>query len=291
MRLLKRHPNDTVSLTKNLVGDDIPDYAILSHTWRGDADEVTLKDIETSSGQSKIGYEKIEFCVNQAKQDGLEYFWIDTCCINQANSPEVSEAINSMFRWYRNATRCYVYLSDVLFSLKRKWNSEETDMQLAFRASKWFTRGWTLQELLAPSSVEFFARNGKRIGDKKGLGKQIHEITGIPISALQGADLSTFKVEERLKWAENRETTREEDRAYCLLGIFGVFMSPRYGEGKSREFNRLRAKINKASTYPSIVIPFSRDQDFVERGSMIDRIQNCNKLGFRTALVGLGGVG
>src|SRR5947209_7172993 len=97
--------------------------------------------------------------------------------------------------------------------------------ELDFRKSRWFTRGWTLKELLAPGSVEFFSREGKQLGDKRTLERQIHEITGIAIPALRGTPLSQFGIDERLSWAENRQTTRKEDKAYSLLGIFDVFMS------------------------------------------------------------------
>jgi Heterokaryon incompatibility protein (HET) len=247
MRLLERGPDDKISLTKNLIGDNIPEYAILSHTWGQETEEVTLRDIVDGTGESKAGYGKIRFCMEQTKRDGLQYFWIDTCCIDQSNSPEVSEAINSMFRWYSNAIKCYVYLADVSIPDSEQNRQQSSPVwEAAFRNSRWFTRGWTLQELLAPSLVEFFTWDGQRLGDKKSLGQQIHEITGIAILALQGAALSEFEVEERLKWAEKRETTREEDAAYCLVGIFRVFMSPRYGEGKEKEIHRLRTKIKKA---------------------------------------------
>ncbi|KAF2727861.1 NACHT-domain-containing protein [Polyplosphaeria fusca] len=180
----------------------------------------------------KPGYEKIRFCAEQARQDGLEYFWIDSC------------SINSMFRWYRNADRCYVYLSDVS-TAKRKVNGDVCEWEAAFRRSRWFTRGWTLQELLAPRVVEFFSRQRKRLGDTCSLREQIHEITGIPEAALQGELLSQFTVNDRLSWIEHRKTKREEDKAYSLLGVFGVYMPPIYGEGIGRAFDRLRDEIKK----------------------------------------------
>src|SRR4051794_31465518 len=111
MRLLERKDNDKFSLTKDLI-NNIPAYAILSHTWGGDDQEVTFKDVTNGTGQSKAGYQKIRFCGEQAARDGLRYFWIDTCCIDKSNHSELTEAINSMFRWYRESARCYVYLSD-----------------------------------------------------------------------------------------------------------------------------------------------------------------------------------
>jgi hypothetical protein len=251
MRLLQRGHDGEFSLTKDLVGDNIPPYAILSHTWGPDTEEVTFEDLvdgtgKDKAGKDKAGYDKIRFCAEQARRDGLQYFWVDTCCINKSNNNELSEAINSMFRWYHDAARCYVYLSN--FSITgREQNSEQSELlwESAFRASRWFTRGWTLQELLAPASVEFFTREGRRLGDKRSLEQQIHEITGIAIPALRGTPLSQFEVDERLKWAETRQTTRAEDWAYCLLGIFGVFMPLIYGEGRENAIRRLRKEIDE----------------------------------------------
>lgn len=240
MHLLKVDTHGELSLIKNFL-NNTPRYAILSHTWGEDEDEVTFNDLENRSGEAKPGYEKIRFCKEQVEQDDLQYFWVDTCCINKTDHSELSEAITSMFAWYRDAAKCYVYLSDVS-TRKRSNNSQmERKWEPAFRNSRWFKRGWTLQELLAPTSVEFFAQ-GEFLGDKKLLGGLIHEITGIPLTALDGASLSNFSVDERLRWVTKRETKRKEDKAYCLVGIFDVSMSPRYGEGE-RAFVRLRKKI------------------------------------------------
>ena len=118
-----------------------------------------------------------------------------------------------------------------------------------FRESRWFTRGWTLQELLAPDSVEFFSREGNRLGDKKTLAREIHEITGIAAQAVRGTSLSEFDIDERLSWAESRQTRRSEDEAYSLLGIFDVHMTPIYGEGRDDAFKRLLRKIAKNEDY------------------------------------------
>jgi hypothetical protein len=112
MRLLKLDSHGELGVTKDLF-DNIPPYAILSHTWEEDDEEVTFKDISKGSGKDKAGYRKIQFCRKQAARDGLHYFWVDSCCINKSSSTELLEAINSMFRWYRRAARCYVYLTDV----------------------------------------------------------------------------------------------------------------------------------------------------------------------------------
>jgi hypothetical protein len=247
MRLLHCDDAGGYHLTKPLPNDNaIPRYAILSHTWGADSNEVTFNDLTNGTGTDKSGYEKIRFCAEQAKQDGLDHFWIDTCCIDKENKAELSNAINSMFRWYRNAARCYVYLSDVsIVKQKQKANNDISEWESAFRRSKWFTRGWTLQELLAPRLVEFFSRQRNRLGDKNSLRLQIHAITGIPERALEGEPLSNFSLNDRLSWIEHRETKREEDKAYSLLGIFGVYMPPIYGEGVGRAFDRLRDEIKK----------------------------------------------
>ncbi|KAF2647145.1 HET-domain-containing protein, partial [Lophiostoma macrostomum CBS 122681] len=240
MRLLLRSNTGKFSLTKEFVGDDIiPPYAILSHTWK-EGEEVTFKDLTDGTGQKRAGYEKIRFCGQQAERDGLQYFWVDTCCIDKSSSAELSEAINSMFRWYRDAAKCYVYLSDVSVSgideFRRRWKPE-------FKRSRWFTRGWTLQELIAPKSVEFFSKEGQRLGDKQNLEQTLYEISGIAIQALRGSPLSHFSAKERLSWAANRQTKREEDEAYSLLGIFDIYMPAIYGEGRKGALNRLQKEI------------------------------------------------
>ncbi|RFU32244.1 hypothetical protein B7463_g4094, partial [Scytalidium lignicola] len=246
MRLLQRNSTGWLSLTEDLNGDGIPEYAILSHTWGADIEEVTFEDIINGTGEDKPGYEKIQFCGEQAQRDGLQYFWVDTCCINKRNYAELSHSINSMFRWYCNATRCYVYLSDLsisTFDSNNEYNPQlwESD----FRKCTWFTRGWTLQELLAPSSVDFFSCEFKRVGNKSSLEHQIHEITGIPKLALQGARLSQFSDKERFSWIQPRETKLEEDKAYSLFGIFDVHIPLRYGEGMTTAFKRLEEEIDK----------------------------------------------
>jgi hypothetical protein len=299
MRLLKNKGDGEVTIVSFAEGA-IPPYAILSHTWGADTEEVTFADVEKGGGQAKSGYQKILFCGQQASRDGLEYFWIDTCCIDKENSAELSLAINSMFRWYRNSARCYVYLSDVSAlpldtnpegDLRRQSVFQETGWltwiwvllvinpifrwyhstirrfffpldvlnppsdtgigqrpqayELNLRKSRWFTRGWTLQELLAPSCVEFFSREHKRLGDLRSLTQQIHEITGIPKTALEGAPLYQFSDKDRFSWIQSRQTKIEEDKAYSLLGIFGIEMPLRYTEGSASAFNRLDEEIYK----------------------------------------------
>jgi hypothetical protein len=243
MRLLKRSDIGALSLTDDLPDQDVPEYVALSHTWGAAGQEVTLQDFQSRSTEQrtgKAGYAKIRFCSDQAAQDGYQYFWIDTCCIDKTNNVELTEAINSMFRWYREAARCYVYLSDVKVA-----EQQHNAWQNNFTNSKWFTRGWTLQELLAPKSVEFFSSEGFRLGNKNSLEGEIQRITGIPIDALRGRSLSDFSVSERMDWATKRTTTRKEDEAYSLLGIFDIHMPLIYGE-REKALVRLREQIDRS---------------------------------------------
>ena len=199
MRLLERKP-DGDFVFRESTNKDVLAYAILSHTWlENDSEEVSFQDIEAGTGKSKAGWKKIQFCADKAAADGLRYFWIDTCCINKKNSTELSKAINSMFRWYQKAARCYVYLTDV-----SAYDGKETPQQglfpweATFTKSRWFTRGLTLQELLAPTLVDFFGLEGERLGSKLTLEVTIHDITGIPRAALRGEPLDGFSCDERM---------------------------------------------------------------------------------------------
>ncbi|ORY01187.1 heterokaryon incompatibility protein-domain-containing protein [Clohesyomyces aquaticus] len=245
MRLLRHSETGYFSLTQ-FPDNAIPPYAILSHTWGADTEEVTFDDITNGKGKDKPGCEKIYFCGEQAARDKLDYFWIDTCCINKSSDAELSESINSMFRWYQCAKRCYVYLSDVSEVEQKRLDKEaKSTWEGAFQQSRWWTRGWTLQELLAPTSVQFFSKEGKYLGDRQSLAELIQKITGINILALQGSALSNFETSIKLKWAKNRQTTREEDLSYSLLGIFGISMPVIYGEGKQNAMRRLMREIDQ----------------------------------------------
>jgi hypothetical protein len=242
MRLLKASSSGGFELV-SFPDDNLPRYAILSHTWTT-GQEVTYGELVAGTSRSKAGLGKIKFCVDRAAHDDIDYCWVDTCCIDKSDSAELSTAINSMFRYYQRANKCYVYLSDVSVP------EEVTDAQAfritwetAFRQSRWFTRGWTLQELLAPSIVEFFSKNGKLLGSKKSLEQDIHDITKLPLEVLRGQNFSTFSIEERLSWTVRRTTTLKEDKVYCLLGIFGVFLPLIYGEGETYAMDRLRDEI------------------------------------------------
>lgn len=246
MRLLEIYDDGRFGLTKDLSvpsHGQKPEYAILSHTWGPDEEEVTFDDLEKNVGGSKAGYMKLLFCSRRAQRDHLRYFWVDTCCIDKRNNTELTEAINSMFRWYRYAKKCYVYLTDVSMDCNVHESSDQA-FEKSMQGSRWFKRGWTLQELIAPASVEFFSVEEQYIGSKHTLEQLIHRITDIPVTALKGAPLSQFSVDERLKWTKGRRTHKDEDQIYCLLGIFGISMSIIYGEQIEGAFNRLMHEIN-----------------------------------------------
>ncbi|KAM7216074.1 HET domain containing protein [Rhypophila decipiens] len=278
MRLLERDHTGEFGLTKRLPNDKIPEippYAILSHTWG--EEEVLFGDLADGTAKNKSGYAKIQFCGAQAERDGLRFFWVDTCCIDKsdkADKAELQHALNSMFDWYRRAAKCYVYLADVStyqeitdnpdcklvvrrsgcvtqggalpeLNIPAIANLFSKGWKQAFRQSKWFTRGWTLQELIAPTIIEFFSKEGFRLGDKKSLEQEIHNITRIPLRALQSYPLSDFSFDERKAWAEKRNTTRDEDKAYSLFGIFDVHIPVLYGEGKEKAFKRLQDKFQE----------------------------------------------
>jgi hypothetical protein len=244
MRLLKRSMRDDFQLV-SFDDENVPPYAILSHTWT-EGQEVLYNELVTGVGKDKTGHAKLRFCSERAAADGLEYFWVDTCCIDKSTSQGLSTSINSMFRWYQRASKCYVYLPDVVISNDIS-NAEDYPIawRKAFRCSRWFSRGWTLQELVAPSSVEFFSKDGKRLGSRVSLEQEIHEITKLPIRVLRGQPLNEFSIEERMSWAAQRTTTITEDKVYCLLGIFGVFLPLIYGEGEIYATRRLREEIEK----------------------------------------------
>ncbi|PQE21863.1 hypothetical protein CJF31_00007706 [Rutstroemia sp. NJR-2017a BVV2] len=268
--------------------------------------EVTYHDLISGAGKSKSGYEKIKFCGEQAAKDGLRYFWVDTCCIDKSDPAELSNAINSMFRWYRNAKKCYVYLTDVSTSGDDVYiQANQSVWEAAFRSSRWFTRGWTLQELIAPAEVEFFSQERKLLGDKRSLEKPIYEITRIPFQALRGNPFSDFSIAERKRWVAQRQTTEEEDMVYCLLGLCEVSMPAIYGEGKEAALKRLEMTVKGFSTNESepkdlkdntasFIVPFDRNLNFTGRGTQLTEVEAKLFTGGRAtkvAITGLGGIG
>jgi hypothetical protein len=217
----------------------VPEYAILSHTW-GEG-EVSYQDLISGAEVQKKGWSKIRDCCARAAKDGWKYVWIDTCCINKESSAELSESINSMFAWYEQAAVCYAYLADV------DGRSDDHKSQLCL--SRWFKRGWTLQEFLAPRFVVFLDQNWADLGTRYSLQNIISPIT--KIQPQQMIDFRSCNVATKFSWAALRETTRPEDQAYCLMGLFGINMPLLYGEG-SRAFMRLQRKIIASSNDESI---------------------------------------
>jgi len=233
MRLL----NTSTLEVQEFLESRVPEYVILSHTWR--EEEVTLQDLLSGEAPTKKGYAKLTGCCRKAKDDGFTYCWIDTCCIDKTSSAELSEAINSMYQWYKNACICYAYLEDVQ-------GSPASDDYKAFRDSRWFSRGWTLQELIAPGIVEFYNASWSEIGTRRSLHELLENITGINTFILIGGDPLNCPVNVRMSWAARRRTTRTEDEAYCLLGLFDVNIPLLYGEGR-RAFLRLQEEIMRTN--------------------------------------------
>ncbi|KAH7245279.1 heterokaryon incompatibility protein-domain-containing protein [Fusarium tricinctum] len=221
-------------------------YAILSHTWS--EDEVTFEDmIQTKLAKRKQGYSKIENTCRLARRRGIEYAWVDTCCVDKRSSAELTEAINSMFLWYKCSTVCFTHLED----LKPQWGDEDDSLE-GLPSCRWFTRGWTLQELIASQTLEFYDCEWQYRGTKAELRDQISDITGIDLPVLENnALLESIPIAKRMSWAANRKTTRTEDMAYCLLGIFDVNMPMMYGEG-TKAFTRLQEEIIKETTDLSV---------------------------------------
>ncbi|KAI0677758.1 heterokaryon incompatibility protein-domain-containing protein [Trametes maxima] len=246
-------------------------YAILSHTWRPEEDggEQSYEDVRRiqnsyfSATQGQRGFrilrlfrrnrthiappisvlsrpdlsKKIKRICEVARNAGYRLVWIDSCCIDKSSSAELSEALNSMFEWYRHADVCYAYLADV------PEGDDPTDERSAFWKSRWHRRGWTLQELVAPKRVVFLTQSWSFLQTKMGLASTLEKITRIDRAVLAGrASLDSVSVSRRLSWAAHRYTTRVEDKAYSLMGIFGVHLSPIYGEGRNA-FYRLQQEI------------------------------------------------
>ena len=256
-------------------------YAVLSHVW--DAEEQGFQDIQEihrrsdaarsnhlrfifamvrtlvtrTSPLDAISPKIRKFC-NLCAQNGYKWGWVDTCCIDKSSSAELSEAINSMFRYYSLALVCYVYLSDVNKDSPEEWLVSEEEEEEAwkkrfygwkkeFQDSSWHNRGWTLQELIAPQTVLFFSRSWNIVGSRSGLAKVLERPSRVPEAVLRGEkQVKEYSIAERMSWAAERETTRVEDEAYCLMGLFNVNMPTLYGEGR-KAFQRLQKEIMQRS--------------------------------------------
>ena len=236
---------------EEFVGDANQKYAILSHTWG--EEEVSYHQYSTPRARSMAGCRKIEHSCALARRSQLPYLWIDTCCIDKSSSAELSEAINSMYRWYQDAAVCFVYLSDMKrCEVDQNIVDDTIDRNKNFqmlRACRWFTRGWTLQELLAPQDVEFYDQDWISIGTKKTMWALLSRITGIKPEHLWKSQEAS--VAQKMSWAAKRQTTRTEDMAYSLLGLFNVNMPLLYGEGE-KAFKRLQHEILQSTNDESI---------------------------------------
>ncbi len=238
MRLL-----NTKTLGLENFSGDAPPYAILSHRWGLDEEEPTFDDMTAKTADQKAGYQKILRSAGIAAKASISYIWIDTICINKSSTTELSEAINSMFRYYERSQVCYAYLEDIA-------SNEEAVKNIT--ASEWWQRGWTLQELIAPEEVIFYSTDWRPIGAKTALARRIAQATRINEAVLKKTKpLSHFSVAKRMSWAAERKTKREEDIAYCLIGIFNVNMPMLYGEGL-KAFTRLQEEIMKESSDQSL---------------------------------------
>jgi len=238
--------------------DEVTEYAILSHRWieqEVDYNEVVklakMDEEERNEIRQRDGYRKILQSCEQAKKDGYKWLWIDTCCIDKRSSAELSEAINSMYRWYENSRICYAYLHDLPDpSFPIACNNERYAKSKGW--PEWFSRGWTLQEMIAPRDLQFFNKDWYPIGDKRTLSPILEDITRVPRHILEeGLSSNRPCVAQIMSWAANRTTTRVEDRAYSLMGLLDVNMPMLYGEGK-KAFHRLQLEIIRTSNDQSI---------------------------------------
>ena len=250
---------------------DLPRYAIVSHTWADE--EVSFQVIGNDVARDMMGYEKIRRSCDLARSQQLDFIWIDTCCIDKKSSVELSEAINSMYTWYNKATVCFVFMSDVTSTF------HDLSFQQAFQDSRWFSRGWTLQELLASENLEFYNHDWHSIGNKSDLLSLISRATGIDeMYVTDPENIYKASIGARMSWASTRQTTRTEDEAYCLLGFFNINMPLLYGEGH-KAFIRLQHEIARVSDDESLFAwhtasmlagPFAPDaRAFRQRGDIL----------------------
>ncbi|KAJ9133713.1 hypothetical protein NKR23_g10575 [Pleurostoma richardsiae] len=225
---------------KEFFDEELPEYAVLSHTWGDISEEVSLRDYAAGMTEKKPGMRKIELALQQTRRDRLQWLWVDTCCIDRSSSADLSEAVNAAWRWFAESAACYVYLSDC--SATNDPGSKD------FLRARWFTRSWTLPELLAPRSITFFAENWTQIGvgsmqTDLGVLESVYHVTKIPRDVLTGTLRPwDFCISQRMSWASRRMCSRVEDLAYSLFGLFEVNLPVMYGEGR-RAFIRLQEHI------------------------------------------------
>ncbi|KAF6803783.1 hypothetical protein CSOJ01_10680 [Colletotrichum sojae] len=271
------------------VFSDPPPYAILSHTW-AENQEVSLRDMALIAenpfheAASRGGYAKILAACRKARNRGIGHAWIDTCCIDQSSPIELAEAVNSMFRWYRDAEVCLAYLSDLPAD-------DPAAPETAMRRCRWFTRGWCLQELIAPRALDLFDAGWNFWGSRAEMKKSLAAATGIGEEILDDcAAARSLPVARRMSWASRRSTTRPEDGAYCLLGLFDVSIPILYGEGGPAAFLRLQEEIIRRSNDVSIFCfvprtaddfhthPYVSNANGLETAETISRLRFCDML-------------
>ncbi|PMD18542.1 HET-domain-containing protein, partial [Hyaloscypha hepaticicola] len=264
MRLLR---TDTTLKLDWVNDENYPKYAALSHTWG--PDELKYSDIISGGSirvlpenfRDKKGFQKVARLAELASSDGYDFCWIDTVCIDDGSSAELGEALNSMYRWYYNAAVCYIFLDDFEWEQTTPNSNSASQACLSpsrFKSCRWFKRGWTLQELIASRNRKFYDKNGFDIGSAAkeigiDLDRIIEEQTGIELAILRHEKSpKDVNVATRMRWAAGRETTRGEDIAWCLVGIFDIHMPMSYGEGRKKAFRRLQEEILKTSSDESI---------------------------------------
>ncbi|EIW76438.1 hypothetical protein CONPUDRAFT_18351, partial [Coniophora puteana RWD-64-598 SS2] len=225
-------------------------YAVLSHRWS--EDELTFQDFGSKKCLKSIGWQKVVHFYDKVIRQGIQFAWIDTCCIDKTSSTELDESIRSMFRWYLNAAVCIIHLAQT---------TSINDMV----GDEWFRRGWTLQELLAPKKIHFFDRQWRRLTSTENSAQDndkdensevlavASKATGIPLAELCEFNPSPSQVDVRMSWASKRDVTRGEDTAYSLMGLFDVSISTAYGEGADRAFCRLVEAVMLAGGDPSVL--------------------------------------
>ncbi|KAF7197441.1 Vegetative incompatibility protein HET-E-1 [Pseudocercospora fuligena] len=265
---------DTETLEQHEFFDSqVPEYAILSHCWS--ENEISLAQYQAARDRTGSSFSKIVQCCELARSHplNLKWAWIDTCCIDKKSSAELSEAINSMYNWYQRAEVCYVFLEDYDSTLdNQRQSSDSADAKINSRLSKckWFTRGWTLQELVASRRVLFYDMNGIEFGTKTSLVGQLSSITRVDVPYLDGTmSPQEASVACRMSWASYRRTSRPEDIAYCLLGLFDVNMPLLYGEGDRKAFVRLQGAIISQIDDESVFAWKSTDNE-TPRGLLAD---------------------
>lgn len=238
--------NTSTRKTQEFSPGKIPSYVILSHRWEDD--EISYKDLtEPIRDPSTLkGWTKLSSFCSLMRQDGWEWVWMDTCCIDKSSSAELSEAINSMYQWYRQAEFCIAYLADISIAKDEMGNKRKR-----FWKSEWFKRGWTLQELLASREVVFYDRSWNAIGTRTRLEAYVSRATHIGVYHLSKPLYAS--VAAKMSWASNRQTSRPEDIAYSLLGLFDVNMPLLYGEGELKAFQRLQYEIVRSRRDESIL--------------------------------------